>query len=152
MYGPHIYAPLVGDGLMTMSDCQQDRVKFNPSLCPALIDRARALTACVISQPTQCINTGDRNTLKDLFPISYGSPLVSIDPAGDSEEKKGEGEEEGGGEEIEDQGGDYAQRKRRKTLSREPTAALRIGVVFCGRQAPGGHDIIAGVWCVMCDV
>ena len=110
-----------------MSDCQQARVQFQPSLCPALLDRDGALTACVISQPTQCIKTGDRHKLKDVFPISYGSPLVTIDPA----EKDGQ---DGQGEEVEDQGGDYAQRKRRKTLSREPTAALRVGVVFCGRQ------------------
>lgn len=122
---------------MTMSDCQQARVHFQPSLCPALIDRSRALTACSTSQPTQCIDTADRNKLKAAFPISYGSPLVSID--------SGDSDEEGGDEEIEDQGGDYAQRKRRKTLSREPTAALRVGVCFCGRQAPGGHDIIAGM-------
>jgi hypothetical protein len=132
LFGPHIHAPLVGDGLITMSDCQQARVKFAPSLCPALSDRPRALTACVSSQPTQCINTADRHRLKSLFPISYGSPLVSIDVGAEVEE-------------IEDVGGDYSQRKRRKTLSREPSAPLTVGVCFCGRQAPGGHDIIAGM-------
>jgi hypothetical protein len=139
LYGPHIHAPLVGAGITTMSDCQQARVQFSPSLCPALRDRARALTSCTTSQPTQCINTADRHKLKALFPISYGSPLVSIDAGAAAEEQEQEQEEE------EDTGGDYVQRKRRRTaLAREPSAALTVGVCFCGRQAPGGHDIIAG--------
>ena len=27
-----------------------------------------------------------------------------------------------------------------------PTAPLRIGVVFCGRQCPGGHNVVAGMF------
>jgi pyrophosphate--fructose-6-phosphate 1-phosphotransferase len=27
-----------------------------------------------------------------------------------------------------------------------PTAPLRVGVVFCGRQCPGGHNVVAGVF------
>ena len=130
-FGPHIHAPLVGDGIEIMSECQQDRVRFKPRLCPALEDRRHALTSCVSSQPTQCINPADRSKLKELFPISYGSPLVSVEYYPEEEE-------------IEDNGGEYIERKRRKTLARDPTFPITMGVCFCGRQAPGGHDIIAG--------
>ena len=27
-----------------------------------------------------------------------------------------------------------------------PAAPLRVGVVFCGRQCPGGHNVVAGVF------
>lgn len=125
LFGPHIHAPLVGDGLLTMSACQQTRAVFEPSLCPSLADPARAIFSCTPSQPTQCLNTGDIDNLKAQCPLSYGSPLVSIDAAEDNQD-----------------GGEEGQRKRRRTLAEAP---LTVGVCFCGRQAPGGHDIIAGI-------
>ena len=27
-----------------------------------------------------------------------------------------------------------------------PTAPLRVGVVFCGRQCPGGHNVVSGLF------
>lgn len=132
MYGPHIHAPLVGaGGLSTMSVCQQARVRVQPELCAALADRSRALTSCVCSQPTQCTNPMDRLKLQALFPVSYSSELVNITA-------EAEAEGEGGDEDL------LQRKKRRRMLTREPGAPLTVGVCFCGRQAPGGHDIIAG--------
>lgn len=132
--GDYFHAPLIGDANAIHSDLQKERTKFRPALCPALHDRTPSFSRCVCSQPTQCINSFDRELLTNLLPNTYGSPLVTIDHV------------LGGAE------ADFTFTKKKFNHSAAPGAVrqspddpLSIGVVFCGRQAPGGHDFVAGV-------
>jgi pyrophosphate--fructose-6-phosphate 1-phosphotransferase len=64
------------------------------------------------SEPS--INTKDAEALKNLFPKTYGQPIVSA----------------------------TTDRKETQHLKK----ALRVGVVFSGGQAAGGHNVIAGLF------
>lgn len=130
-FGEHIHAPLVGDANVIHSKTQLERTKYTPRLCPALHDKLPAFSRCISTQPTQCMNAFDRELLQSLLPHTYGSPLVTIDhplSADDSDFTF------------------HKQKKPRLAASRQSSdAPLKVGVVFCGRQAAGGHDILAGV-------
>ena len=130
-HGEHIHAPLVGRANAIHSQTQRERTAYRAELCPALHDKLPAFSRCLSTQPTQCMNAFDRESLQSLLPHSYGSPLVTIDHPLSQEDC------------------DFsfqAQKKPRIAANRKSTdAPLNVGIVFCGRQAPGGHDIIAGV-------
>jgi hypothetical protein len=129
--GDYLHSPLLGEANAIHSDLQRERTKFRPTLCPALHDRTPSFSRCVSSQPTQCINSFDRELLTSLLPNTYGSPLVTIDHALGATEA------------------DFTFSRRKLNLPgsirQSPDDPLKIGVVFCGRQAPGGHDFVAGV-------
>jgi len=112
---------------MTMSELQRQRTQYEPMLCRAF--SAVGGSTCVVGQGTQCRRVVDRTLIEGHFPRTYGSKLVSIEALADAAVDT--------------------------TAIVQPTCAitstvyegeLRVGVVFCGRQAPGGHDVIAGVF------
>jgi pyrophosphate--fructose-6-phosphate 1-phosphotransferase len=71
----------------------------------------------VRGQRTQCRRFADRQALSSLFPNTYGANLASLVPASGQ-------------------------------ITSEPPSKQkhRFGFVFCGRQAPGGHDVLAGLF------
>jgi len=115
-YGRFKFVPLVGKSNELLSGMQQSRTLFKPELCPALQNRSTIYSRCMTTQPTQSTNTWDKEALMRQFSHTYGNSLVSIQTAASA-----------------DDGFTYK-------------ASMNIGVVFCGRQTPGGHDIIAGVF------
>ena len=126
-YGRYQFAPMVGDARASMSDIQRERALFKPALCPALVDKSTLFTRCVSTQPTQCVNSWDKEMLLKQFPQTYGLPLIAID------------------KELCPSETGFAFRNAKK-LRRDSTQPLNVGVVFCGRQTPGGHDVIAGLF------
>jgi hypothetical protein len=132
--GGHLHAPLVGSANKVHSDLQKQRTQYKPKLCPALRDGHPSFSRCIATQPTQCMNSFDKDLLRNLLPRTYGSPLVGIEHV----------------EGALGASGDFTFEKKARTSrgssSRQRAEdPLTIGVVFCGRQAPGGHDFIAGV-------
>lgn len=71
----------------------------------------------VAGQPTQCKRIVDRPRISSRFPLTYGGKLFSLEP------KEGSG--------------------KSATTASKPQ---KIGVVFCGRPAPGGGDVLAGLF------
>ena len=134
-YGKFIFEPLVGTSNAVFSSCQRARANYRTPLCPALADRATAMSRVVLTAPTQCSNAWDRETLSASFPFTYGAPLASIEPPVRATPCPSPGKRP------------LLSAKLRtgERGSRDPHRPLVVGIVFCGRQSPGGHDIIAGV-------
>lgn len=126
-YGRFKFTPLVGQANAVLSQNQQERALYQPKLCPALAEKASIFARCVSTQPTQCTNSWDKDGLQQGFAHTYGLPLVTIEA--DSAE-----------------GRDFSFRSTKKLRRAQSSGAMNIGVVFCGRQTPGGHDILAGVY------
>ncbi|MCI6617336.1 MAG: diphosphate--fructose-6-phosphate 1-phosphotransferase, partial [Prevotella sp.] len=90
---------------MRKSLLQKERAKYQPKL-------PRALRGAVEAQEgaaTQSV--GDQEAIRELFPITYGMPLVEFVP------------------------GEARQ-----------TTAMNVGVILSGGQAPGGHNVICGIF------
>lgn len=134
-YGHCHFAPLVGRSNAAMSEMQQQRALYVPQVCPALADRATMLGRCVARQPTQCTNIWDKAGLLKQFPNTYGLPLAAVEEAGSAAV--------GADEDPPFKSSNKRPRKLRKASSDAP---MNVGVVFCGRQTPGGHDVIAGLF------
>lgn len=105
--GKFVHTPVVSDTRAMLSSFQIFRTQYKPQLCPSLRNAT--------SRPQQATQSKHTAELQHLFPLTYGSPLIYLQP------------------------GDVAADKRPKTAHPGP-----LGVVFCGRQSPGGHDVIAG--------
>ncbi len=94
---------------MTTSELQIERAKFRPVL-PRIFKAGLASVIPRLGRPTE--NVSDRESLRALFPKTYGLPLVTF------------------------------------VRGRNPAVAkktVRVGVVFSGGQAPGGHNVLAGL-------
>ena len=123
-FGKFKFAPLVGENNTVHSAAQRERTHFKPRLCPALVDKASIHARCAATQPTQCTHTWDKDTLLRQFPHTYGLPLMEVLEAKAADSVSG----------------------RRLAHRSSPDAPMNIAVVFCGRQTPGGHDVIAGIF------
>jgi len=71
---------------------------------------------CVQEETTQCIETMDEPFIRKVCPNTYGRRLVRIAAKG------------------------------KDARNAAPNAMGTIGILFCGRQTPGGHDMVAGLW------
>jgi len=73
-------------------------------------------SACTLGSASQCSRKSNKEQIKTAFPLTSGAPVASIVPA--------------------------------STLSSAVAAPrqIKVGVVFSGRQAPGGHDVISGIF------
>lgn len=91
---------------MTKSALQIARAAYQPKMPQALTGNVKMKEGAV----TQSV--ADQEAIKDLFPNTYGMPLVSFEP---SEE----------------------------ATKFEP---INVGVILSGGQAPGGHNVIAGIF------
>ncbi|RKX88697.1 MAG: diphosphate--fructose-6-phosphate 1-phosphotransferase [Spirochaetes bacterium] len=95
--------------MSNLSPLQKARYAYEPKLPEVLRDDIANITAA-LGNPTKSV--ADQIQLLDLFPLTYGAPVVRF--------TKGTNPETG---------------KTRK-----------IGVILSGGQAPGGHNVIAGIF------
>jgi len=93
---------------MDISELQNERLKFKPALPDILKNGPAALTAKT-GKPTKSVS--DEETVKKIFPYTYGMPEISFVKGKNPAAKK----------------------------------AVRAAVVLSGGQAPGGHNVIAGI-------
>ena len=91
-----------------ISALQAARASYQPKTPPALA--SGALVDILEGQPT-CA-AGDAETIKELFPCSYGAPEITF-------------------------------KKSSEAQSGKP---INVGVILSGGQAPGGHNVIAGIY------
>ncbi len=91
---------------MTKSALQIERSNYQPKT-PASI---AAGTKLVEGKATQSV--ADQDDIKNLFPNTYGMPIVTFEKAGDP-------------------------------IKSEP---FNVGVILSGGQAPGGHNVISGIF------
>lgn len=75
-----------------------------------------ANVTCIEDETTQCMKQEDEPYLRKMFPNTYGRHLVRMSKVLNSSEESA-----------------------KKTLG-------AVGIVFCGRQTPGGHDLVAGLY------
>eukprot|EP00898_Chlorokybus_atmophyticus_P004365 jgi/Chlat1/492/Chrsp103S01092 len=106
-----------------LSDVQLARSKYQPPL-PTVLEDA-AVTA--VEGGTAVVTTPeDESAIRRAFPHTYGLPVVSLQ-SGIEHRKDGEHEVT-------------------ITTPRKQSQPLRVGIVFCGRQSPGGHNVVAGLY------
>jgi len=91
---------------MTKSALQIARAAYQPKMPQALTGNVKM----VVGAATQSV--ADQDAIKELFPNTYGMPLVTFEPS--------------------DEANTY-----------EP---FNVGVILSGGQAPGGHNVIAGIF------
>ncbi len=91
-----------------VSALEKARFSYKPKLPESL--KKGAAVGFSEGEPTGA--AGDELAIKDLFPNTFGSPMISFEEASGS----------AGGK------------------------ALNVGVILSGGQAPGGHNVIAGIF------
>ena len=90
---------------MEKSALQKARAAYQPKLPKALQGAVKIKEG----QPTQSV--GNQEEIKQLFPNTYGMPIVEFVPAEESNTKK-----------------------------------MNVGIILSGGQAPGGHNVITGLF------
>lgn len=117
-----------------------------PPLCAALRGACRA----VPSFTTQCRRPADRAAVQRQFPRLYGAKFITLgEGSGSSAVKVGMGSGSGSDASVADRTG--ASGSGSGASSSVPpaltwTSTQTIGVLFCGRQSPGGHDVVCGMF------
>ena len=91
-----------------ISALQKARAAYQPKLPPALANGA-AVKICAGAPTTAA---GDVEAIKGLFKATFGSPVLTFEPAAEKAVKE----------------------------------AVTVGVILSGGQAPGGHNVIAGIF------
>ena len=94
---------------MDISALQKARYDYKPKL-PASLSGSIADIAISTGEATEAV--ADRDTLKKIFNLTYGKPLVTFTSG------------------------------KNESINRE----LKVGVILSGGQAPGGHNVIAGLY------
>jgi len=95
--------------MSNLSPLQKARYAYEPKLPEVLKDDIAEITAA-LGEATQ--SAADQLQLRDLFPLTYGAPVVRF----------------------------------AKGTNPEAGRARKIGVILSGGQAPGGHNVIAGIF------
>jgi pyrophosphate--fructose-6-phosphate 1-phosphotransferase len=99
-----------------LSDLQKQRSLYQPELPPCL----QGITVRVeYGDATTVADPVDAHTINRSFPHTYGQPLAHFLRA-------------------------TAKVPDAKIITEHP--AIRVGIVFCGRQSPGGHNVIWGLY------
>jgi pyrophosphate--fructose-6-phosphate 1-phosphotransferase len=91
---------------MNISALQKERAKYQPKLPKSL----KGIVKLVEGAKTESV--ADQKEIAELFPNTYGMPLVTFEEGTDTEEKK----------------------------------PVNVGVILSGGQAPGGHNVISGIF------
>ncbi|CAN4123141.1 unnamed protein product [Withania somnifera] len=98
-----------------LSDLQKLRSQYQPELPPCL----QGTTVRVeLRDATTAADPSGEHTIKRFFPHTYGQPLAHFLRA-------------------------TAKVPDAQIITEHP--AIRVGVLFCGRQSPGGHNVIWGL-------
>lgn len=90
---------------MEKSALQNARAVYQPKLPKALQGAVKVKEGA----PTQSV--GNQEEIKELFPNTYGMPIVEFEPATEANTKK-----------------------------------MNVGIILSGGQAPGGHNVITGLF------
>ena len=90
---------------MEKSALQKARAAYQPKLPKALQGAVKIKEG----KPTQSV--GNQEEIKQLFPNTYGMPIVEFEPATEANTKK-----------------------------------MNVGIILSGGQAPGGHNVITGLF------
>eukprot|EP00475_Leptophrys_vorax_P039867 TRINITY_DN7290_c0_g1_i1.p1 TRINITY_DN7290_c0_g1~~TRINITY_DN7290_c0_g1_i1.p1 ORF type:complete len:633 (+),score=42.67 TRINITY_DN7290_c0_g1_i1:166-2064(+) len=106
-------------GLEDMSDLQKLRLEYKPRLPPVLESKTVNVVAGFETAPSEA---SDRLAVLRAFPKTSGQPLFSITST------------------------PVAGRCPGAQARAKATGPLKVGVVFSGRQSPGGHTIISGLY------
>ncbi|NGX32892.1 MAG: Pyrophosphate--fructose 6-phosphate 1-phosphotransferase [Candidatus Anoxychlamydiales bacterium] len=93
--------------MQEISPLQKKRLDYKPSLPKILED----ISDLEIDEKGKTSSIADESELKNLFPNTFGAPIVNFKKSSKKEKKQ-----------------------------------LKVGVVFSGGQAPGGHNVIAGLY------
>lgn len=91
---------------MTISALQLERAKYQPKLPNSL----KSSVKLVEGRKTESV--ADQSDIKELFPNTYGMPLITFEASNDRKSYK----------------------------------AVNVGVILSGGQAPGGHNVISGIF------
>ncbi|GLT35302.1 hypothetical protein SLA2020_097690 [Shorea laevis] len=98
-----------------LSNLQKLRSQYQPELPPCL----QGTTVRVeLGDATTALDPADAHTINRAFPLTYGQPLAHFLRA-------------------------TAQVPDAQIITEHP--AMRVGLVFCGRQSPAGHNVIWGL-------
>ncbi len=95
--------------MSNLSPLQKARYAYQPKLPEILKDDIADITAA-LGEATESV--ADQMQMRDLFPLTYGSPVARF----------------------------------AKGKNPESTKSRKIGVILSGGQAPGGHNVIAGIF------
>ncbi|KAK4744423.1 hypothetical protein SAY87_010735 [Trapa incisa] len=99
-----------------LSDLQKIRASYQPQLPPCL----QGTTVRVeYGDSTAAADLSDAHTISRYFPHTYGQPLAHFLRA-------------------------TAKVPDAQIITEHPP--MRVGVVFCGRQSPGGHNVVWGLY------
>ena len=92
-----------------LSPLQIERLKYQPKLPASLQNGINSLE---MTEGTATESVADQQDIQNLFPNTYGKPVVTFKSTSDSKQ----------------------------------TPARNVGVILSGGQAPGGHNVIAGLY------
>ncbi len=90
---------------MEKSALQQARAAYQPKLPKALQGAVK------VKEGAATQSVGNQEEIKQLFPNTYGMPIVEFEPADEANHKK-----------------------------------MNVGIILSGGQAPGGHNVITGLF------
>ena len=103
--------------------------KLRREFKPRIPIQLQKLSTITFSEGEKTSALGNVKEIENLFPISYGQPIVNINnPSSDSKDSD---------EKIKEY------KLSTHTLNTKP---LRVGVVLSGGQASGGHNVITGLF------
>ncbi|KAM0935663.1 putative diphosphate--fructose-6-phosphate 1-phosphotransferase [Dioscorea sansibarensis] len=103
-------------GAMEMSPLQKQRSLYRPELPPCLHGSKIHIE---FGDATTVADPLDALSIQRSFPHTYGQPLVHFAHSSSATLPVAHGVKQ--------------------------KSPIRIGVVFCGRQSPGGHNVICGI-------
>lgn len=99
------------------SDGQMARMSFKPTLLPGL---QGSKPVVLKTETTQCRKAVDFDSIRRAFPNTYGASLAKLVATGSADADAG-------------------------VVAAGVAGPMRVGVVLSGRQAPGGHDVLAAL-------
>lgn len=91
---------------MSISALQKERAKYQPKLPKSLKGNVKLV------EGAKTESVADQKEIAELFPNTYGMPLISFEAADAANERE----------------------------------AVNVGVILSGGQAPGGHNVISGIF------
>lgn len=112
-------SPTSSSGLSFPSPLQKERLAYVPVLPSILKDPSRA----VLAYGKKTSAAGDVESIRKIFPNLFGQKRVNIVLRSGDEAFKNE-----------------------ETAENKNKTSVRIGVVLSGGQAPGGHNVITGLY------
>ena len=103
------------------SKCQETLIgKLRREFKPRIPKQLESLSTISFSTGEKTTAYGNAKEIEELFPLSYGQPIVDMSQS--------------------------PQQKNYKVDIKISTEPLRVGVVLSGGQASGGHNVIVGLF------